>query len=160
MSLIIHQEYKCSLESTDGYSVLPQMTVVRWVCFCKVTEKVFTYCYRFAVRERNKTSIEVDEGRNRGLLYLSGSKPKSHVPQSTARIPLNTRTCFRKETSTRPLCLSYYAVRHRNSSVIICQHLNENYASNCGATMGNCILATTPEGKNHVCAPDHNANST
>lgn len=29
-----------------------------------------------------------------------------------------------------------YAVSHRN---IICQHLNENYTSNCGATMGNCI---------------------
>lgn len=42
------------------------------------------------------------------------------------------------------LSVSYYGVSHRN---IICQHLNENCASNCGATGGNHIPAMTPEGK-------------
>lgn len=55
------------------------------------------------------------------------------------------------------LSLPYYGVSHRN---IICQHLNENCASNCGAAVGNCIPAMTPEGKTHPCTPAYNANST
>lgn len=52
------------------------------------------------------------------------------------------------------ISLSYYGMSHMN---IICQHLNENCASNCGATVGNCIQAMTPEGKTHPCTPYANS---
>lgn len=83
-----------------GAQCSPKCQWVRWVCFCKVTEKVFTYCKEFTVRKRNKTSIETDGERSPGLLHFSGSKTKSHVPQKAARVPSHTRTYFRKETST------------------------------------------------------------
>jgi len=95
--------------------------------------------------------------KNPGCCAFQGLRQKAMYYRAQHGSPHTSWTCFGKEKSTQSLSLFCYGVSHRNIS---CQHLNENCASNCGAAVGNCIPAMTPEGKTQPCTPAYNANST
>lgn len=75
--------------------------------------------------------------------------------QSTEGIYSHNEDVFHERRE--PSISLYHGMSHRT---IVCQHHDGNCGSNCTGTVGNCILAVTPEEKKHLSTPAYNVNST